>query len=149
MTQETNLDIKSIGPLKVQFKSVFNRTDSDLIFLKITLSEDLQKLIKDCIVNDVTDDSYNDGECGRGFIRYKVRKWVLNSLGDGRQLMFGKELVDRGETVISFVKAQQVEYTISQFKDNVKKMVEVYFRYGTIDVSLDIKLPKAKEEITR
>lgn len=140
-------DKKVIGNYKAKFKTSFDKENNDYIFLNISLSEDLRRLIKGVIVEDEkTIFSYYNGSEDNSYTRYLVKKWVYGALYGGyRDFLFEKKLIDKNELKVKILEVKQIDSLISDFKENFRRLIEVVLKYSKVDINVSFN-PSKREE---
>lgn len=138
---ETIQQEKSVGNYKVKFKAEFDRSQEDKIFLRISLSKDMQdllKLAKSETVTTLTVFPFNDGVDQHNLKRYKIKDWIYSSLySNFKECMFIKELVDSGESKLPFANIGRIDQFIEGFKENFRTLIEVILKSQRIDTTVN------------
>jgi len=127
---------KTIGNYKTIFNWKFNKKDSDYIFLSIEISEDFHNLLNEVVVKDEDLVDVNIRSCDNSgrFKRYKVKRWVLNSLGGAYiQVLFLKTLIDTSKITLKFDSTRDVEDYIYGFKENMRNFIKLVRTYNLED----------------
>jgi len=134
---------KSIGNYKIRFKTSFDKKKEDSIFLNISISEDLKKLIEGIIIKENTKFDFHTGEKDTTYTRYKVKSWVFGALySDHRDFLFVKALVEGKDFNIELNSVNRIDTIISDLKENVRRLIEIVLKYSKIDTTVSYNLRK-------
>jgi hypothetical protein len=136
---------KQIGNFKAVFKSSFDATKEDYIFLEITVSKELQELLKfscsEINKNKIELDEF------RGLKRYRVKEWIYNNLpSDRREILFIDSLVDDGKVKIPFNSLRTLENCISYLRDDLQKIIREVIRSKNISMTVNFNISKEDED---
>lgn len=132
---------KEVGVYKANFNTSFNAKDSDSINLTIQFSEDLRLLCKEATIQQEQEHGYDVGGSIKYKQRYKVKKWVMNTLGaSNREMLFLKELVDTGKIVIPYYSTAQLERVIMNYKENMRVLIQTMLKFSKIETTMEFNL---------
>ena len=146
--KKTKTDKKVIGNYKAKFKTTFKKEESEFIFLNISISKDLQKLLKSIVVLEENKNfEYNSGEEYENYTRYLVKTWVYSSLySRNREFLFEKNLIDKNELSIKIAEVGKIDTLIADFKECFRRLIEVVLKYSKIDVSVNFNIEKKQDD---
>lgn len=120
-----DLDVKKYT---VRFGMNYEKESEDKIFITLTISEDLKKLLNEVVVKTLTVVPYNLYEVTNN--RYKCKTWLFDSLYQNeRDLLLDKGLVDTGEMEISFINITAAETFINNMKKCLQQFISVVMKY--------------------
>lgn len=130
-------DLKTIGHFQIRFTTSFDSAITDFITLKLLITKDLQDFIKkNVIVKGIEKSQYENGLEVIEFDRYKVRQFWFSCLTRNKELIFNKELIDKGETLYKFNNKDILQEKISYIKENFNLLVQNVFQFKDIDVTI-------------
>jgi len=140
---------KTIGNFKIKFLTDFNHRKSQYIKLKISVSDDLRKLLKDCSVDELAE--VQDREGINKFKRYLIRTWINQSIFGldstfSKETMFSQKLIDNGEFEIQVSSIQMLETQIKDYKQIIKLVVEAVSK-AKIDTTMIVNVEVSRAEV--
>ena len=117
--KQTEKDKLKMGSYKAVFKSEFN---GDKINLNLTITRDLQYLLRSFIIEDETT---NVTVFNNTILRYKYKSKVFSNLGSQtREMLFPKDLIDNGEINLKLSEIEILERMIENFKLGFKYIIK-------------------------
>lgn len=124
-TVKKDLEIKKYT---IKFGMNYEKESVDKIFVTLTLSDDLKKLLNEVTVKSLDATSYTyDYKIGK---RYKCKTWLYNGLRYAeRDVLLDKELVDSGKTETSFEDINAAEVFINNVKNCVQEVIQKIMKY--------------------
>lgn len=145
---KNEIDIKKIGNLKAQFSTKFDGKDSDSVFLHLELSEEFREFLKFATIDEMTDFPLEVQEGGvyrlAQIPRYRVKRWVYSALGNNRDWLFSKELIDSGTLVKPFENGDQLTRFVEDMKYLLKQVVEVITRVSSLKMAVTFEVGGAQ-----
>ena len=141
---------KRIGNYSFRTNISFNAKNSNMIYLEITLNDDLQNLIKSVTLAELaeTKATYEDynSETERPeattLNRYKVKSFVFTALGTNKDFLFCEDLVKKGKVKLSFYTLDKIESFKSYFTQNVKYLLRVLDKMQELNQTVIFKNDK-------
>lgn len=139
-TESINDTFKRIGNIRLDFIGV-STDDDDYIKLKLKANDALKELLKISSINQELDDSYYIGNDEHiNFKRFKIKRFVMGSLGDYGTLLYDLNLINNGEAVYSFLDIIRAEQFIIRSKENLKRLVNAMYAFNNLNTSINIKI---------
>jgi len=135
---------------KAEFKTSFEKNESDFIYLNIRISESFQKVLKEVIINEKITfnhyfaDRYNSAEVLQNELkRFKVKGWAFSCLSNSfRDYLFNEDLIKKGEVILKFSNCEHLEYILNGIRIELKNAVEVIKKYSSLKMSVKYSLEK-------
>ena len=129
---------------RMKLKRTFDRTKSEYIILKITVSDELRQLIKSATIDELIEEPFRLGEINMDISRYKIKKWIYSSMPYTRYkaLIFHQHLMDKGELRVEFDSVRVLEDVLSMLKENVKAIIQTVLNYSDIDMTVSFGVEK-------
>lgn len=126
---------KTISKYKIQFKTRFNKSNDEFIYLDIEVSKELQDVLKDCFVDEVIDFEFYDGENNVMQKRYKIKKWIYSLFTENdKEILFLKKLVDTGKTSLKISKVNRIDGIILHLKQNLRDLIQDGVKYNKLNM---------------
>ena len=131
----------------IQFIRNFNPENDDLINLTIIYNKELQKLIESIVVKKETSivlfEEYRNTNKKVKLKRYKVKSWLYNSLGNNyKDLMFLKELIDTGKTIIKCDNLNVLNTISSEMRENIIKASNFILKNNGFKTTVKINIKR-------
>ena len=134
---EKTKDIKKIGHFQIRFTTSFNKKESDDISLKVLITEDLRKFIKEnVVISELVSAEYVNGGEYTQFERYKVRSFWFSCLTRNKEQIFHKDLIDKGKAEFCLKTKDSIEDAIHYFKENFNLLIKNVMKYNNIDITI-------------
>ena len=134
--EEDKITEKTINKYVIQFKTRFNKTNSDYILLDMDISKELQDVLKECVVLDeLTDYSFDNGDEHITLKRYKIKKWIYSLFYErDKELLFLKKLIDSGKETLKISSVGRIDVIISNLKNNLRELIQNIVKYNKLNM---------------
>jgi len=132
-------DKKRIGNYTIILNTEFNKKDSDYINLKINISDDLQTLLRQAVIDETEEVHLSNVSAKDRLIRYKVKGWIYRELAYSsyKELLFLKKLVDKKSVKIAFASATGISEAIDGLKTNFKIFVQTIRDLSDLNITIN------------
>jgi hypothetical protein len=137
---ETTTTKKLPENIKIKYKKI-KVPRNEYFVLEVTISKEFQDILKDCSLPETEQEIAYD-EFNPDLKRYKAFKWIFPELGDGKDYLFVKELVDTGKLILNFADVTRVERFVSNFNYNATKTTQTYLKNNDFELNVAININK-------
>jgi len=142
--EQKKITEKTINKYKIQFKTRFNKSNDENIFLDIEVSKELQDVLRDCsVLDELCDFEFSDGESNLMMKRYKVRRWVYSLFTESeKEILFLKKLIDTGKVSLKILVASRIDSIILHLKHNLRDLIQEGVKYNKLNMVVSFNVDK-------
>jgi len=133
---------KVIGSYKARFKTRFDEKDGEFIYLQISISDNLKKLLNDISVEGEYIEDFYNGDSYSHFPRSLIKKPFAGLVERSVFLLFDKTFLKVGKIEFKLTNVNRVDQLMKDFKDGLKLLIQSYLKYSHIDVTLNFNTGK-------
>ena len=128
--------------LKIKAES---KKDDDIIYASVSITPDLRSLVKQATISkkDEIKHKFLQGTKTKTFTRYKVKKWVFNSLAhDYRIFLFVVDLLNGKPVCIPFDSVAAIDEFTEGMKKNIRELIKIMHQFKEMEVSVDFNIKR-------
>lgn len=132
---------------RAKFNVIYNLEDENLLCLKITYLNGLKDLLKIGTIKKTTKEKFfscfsKGKDISKQKTRYKIKSWLINSVPTYRykKMVFLKELIDKGETIVKLDNQELLDTLIYEMKNTIKFCTDSILRNREYEVCVEIEV---------
>lgn len=116
-----------VGLYQLRYEVDFDFSKDSKIYLTLKTNEPLKDLLREVVINEIGTTNFE----GKSYERYLIRAWVANKVNpsNGREFLFFKDLIDKGQVVINFSEVYVLETVIEKIRKAFNSFLQLANQY--------------------